>query len=172
YRHGFYIRGNDNTISDCVFEDLGDTYSHSHDSGFAGVHILNSSKNVVHNCTFTRLADPLTVSGRMHGVYISEGSDENTVDHSTFTEISGDGVRIRGNASSGANGNQVFSNTFTKTGSHADVSDVPNDSTECQSWENMVYDNISNGDRNCDAVPVTFISTDGKSCAPPGATAR
>ncbi|MFJ4467216.1 right-handed parallel beta-helix repeat-containing protein [Streptomyces sp. NPDC089424] len=89
------------TVSGNQFTNL------SGSTGYAGVHVQNSSGIVIKNNTFSNLRN----GGNMHGVYLVKTSSS-SITGNKFSTISGDPVRIR----DGSKNNTVSGNTFTGSG--------------------------------------------------------
>ncbi|WP_170147660.1 right-handed parallel beta-helix repeat-containing protein [Micromonospora phaseoli] len=92
------------TISGNDFRNL------SGSTGYAAIHVKNSSRIVIKKNTFSRLRN----GGMMHGVYLVKTSGS-SITGNKFSSITGDPVRIR----DGSSNNVVSGNTFTKSGRYA-----------------------------------------------------
>jgi hypothetical protein len=125
-----------NVVYGCYFYKLGDRYFVPHgdettDTGIAGVGSGNSDHNLIRNNVFAYLENRSATANRIHGVYLAHSSDYNLVTHNDFFYITGDPIKVRNYS----NYNQIFSNSFYRTGATAFFHDAPS-SGECSSWRN------------------------------------
>lgn len=128
---------NHNTIENMVFEDLGSSYVPNSSQGYGGVDTQNSSNNTIINNEFSYFEDSGSSPGLIHGVYIADYSQDDSITDNTFSHIAGDPVRFRDRS----NDNTVDSNTFYSSGHYGYASDWFNLGTECASLRNLVQNN-------------------------------
>jgi hypothetical protein len=125
-----------NTVYGCYFYRLGDKYFVPHgsvtsDIGIAGVDLGNSDHNLIRNNIFAYLENRSSTAAYVHGVYLAHNSNNNLIVNNAFSFITGDPIKVRDYS----NFNQIFSNTFRRTGRTAFFHDAPSDG-ECSSWRN------------------------------------
>ncbi|WP_433467085.1 right-handed parallel beta-helix repeat-containing protein [Spirillospora sp. CA-128828] len=98
------------SVRNMTFRKLGTKYG-SGVEGYGAVHMYYSWNMKIEKNNFWNLEND-TVLSRIHGVYFSNGSGDNSVSGNAFYKVSGDPVR----ASDGASGNRVTGNRFQTTG--------------------------------------------------------
>jgi hypothetical protein len=104
-----------NVVDDVVFTDLGNR--HVPDGpGYAALHLLGSSGNVISGNVFENLEND-SCPGCIHGVYAANGSSDNLVTGNVFDRIMGDPVRLRHDT----HDNVFTHNVFTRSGDHLDA---------------------------------------------------
>lgn len=102
-----------NTVRNMVFEKLGNRHVSGGD-GYAAVHLLGSSDNVITRNVFRDLENT-DCPGCIHGVYAATDSDGNQITDNRFSDVTGDVVRLR----DGTDDNLIEANSFTTSGSAA-----------------------------------------------------
>lgn len=112
---GIRLDTDGNVVDDVVFTDLGN--SHVPDGpGYAALHLLGSSGNVISGNVFENLEND-SCPGCIHGVYAANGSSDNLVTGNVFDRIMGDPVRLRHDT----HDNVFTHNVFTRSGDHLDA---------------------------------------------------
>jgi hypothetical protein len=137
---------NRNTVFGMVFRDLGTRYNAA-GVGYGGVDAVNSSGNLIENNHFLNNENSGGDASLIHGVYLAHHSTGNVVRNNRFRQISGDPVRTRNDS----NGNDVYGNSFERTGRYAYYSEWfcdtsctasnPGSPRECASHGNLFHDN-------------------------------
>lgn len=137
---------NGNTVYGMVFIRLGSRYA-PEAFAYGGVDLVNSSDNTIRNNHFVNNENLSPNAGLIHGVYLAHHSKRNAVAANRFSFISGDPVRTRNDS----NDNDIYSNTFERTGVSAfysewfcDASCVeqnPGHGRECASHGNVFREN-------------------------------
>ena len=138
---------NHNTVYGMVFQYLGSKYS---SAGFAygGIDMVNSSDNLIQNNHFLHLENAGTEYDLVHANYVAHWSKRNTITSNRYEYVSGDPVRVRNDS----NDNNIYANTFERTGQRAYFSDWfcdaspcqvnhPDQPRECASHGNVFHDN-------------------------------
>lgn len=137
---------NHNTVFGMEMINLGSKWAAS-GYGVGGLDLVNSSGNLIDNNHFVHQENTGSDGGLLHGVYLAHHSDSNTVRNNRFSYISGDPIRARNDS----NHNNVYGNTFERTGTKGLYSDwfcdtangcvTPNNPRECASHGNLFHDN-------------------------------
>ncbi|MCZ4607000.1 right-handed parallel beta-helix repeat-containing protein [Streptomyces sp. Lzd4kr] len=135
---------NGNTVYGMDFRDMGSMHAGTH--GYGGIDLVNSSANTIRNNHFSRLENDGGGQGLIHGVYLAHHSKQNVIAHNRFTDVTGAPLRTRNDS----NDNDFYDNTFSRTGSTAQLQDwfcdsgcaAQNDKPrECASHGNRFHDN-------------------------------
>ncbi|GAA4288046.1 right-handed parallel beta-helix repeat-containing protein [Georgenia daeguensis] len=112
---GIRMDTDDNIVDDVVFTHLGNR--HVPDGpGYAALHLLGSSGNVISGNVFENLEND-SCPGCIHGVYAANGSSDNLVAGNVFDRIMGDPVRLRHDT----HDNVFTHNVFTRSGDYLDA---------------------------------------------------
>lgn len=137
---------NRNTVFGMVFRELGTRYN-SASTGYGGIDAVNSSDNLIENNHFLYNENAGSDASLIHGVYLAHHSSRNVVRNNRFLRITGDPMRTRNDS----NNNDIYGNTFERTGRYAYYSEWfcdtacqasnPGNPRECASHGNVFHDN-------------------------------
>ena len=156
-----------NTISDCVFREIGNGARPGRHFSWAVIDLVNSRRNVIDDCAFIDCANantgdfpqdtipPDTTSAGplpIVAVYLAHHSGCNYIAGCSFERVKGDAIRIRDDS----NDNEICHNYFLQSGWTAlctTWSFYPSPpwaaGAECPSWHNSFHDNRSQGNWLC-----------------------
>lgn len=124
-----------NTISNNVFQDIGNGWNPSLPYSYAAVRLYNSRNNFVTKNTFMNIINQGDYDGYIHAIYAASYASSNSITYNKFVNVSGDVIRTRDLS----NYNLIGNNIFVNSGKNAVTSDwycfgSGCDKVECPSW--------------------------------------
>jgi len=165
YRYGF---NSNNSITDCIFQNMGNLDYPQKKMCYGVVDLINSRNFRIDYCTFMDCANanlqPFPVQATSETgvealpiicIYFAHSSVDGIVAYCDFRRIKGDAVRIResshrtiihDNYSQQTGWNAVYSMWFC----HPLYTTCVTEIEECPSWENRIYNNIAEGNWLCE----------------------
>jgi Right handed beta helix region len=160
---------NGNTFFGMVFTRLGNRWATDTAYGYGGIVLTNSSSNRIENNHFVQIENASPYGGKIHGLYITHFSSQNSIRRNRFSYNSGDPVKIRNQS----NFNAVEYNSFTRSGRNSFYRDEfcdeqcaidNNGSRQCASYHNRFFYNVLISDYDGDN------SSESWTLSPPGLT--
>ena len=161
-----------NRIEFVRFEEIGNKWDPSYDHAVGAIDMFNCRNSIFARNEFIKLENAEKDGGYLHAFYASAYSHGNLFIDNHVEIVSGDPIRIRDYS----NGNKIYGNTFVDAGKLFTYSDwycdnqhaaEPCDKTECPSWRNRFYDNISiGGYQGVTVAPIGFLGYTGPEAEP------
>lgn len=173
-RTNFSKNNSNNQITGCTFEEIGDKYwvGVGDPVTTSAINLVNSDFNVISNNTFRKIRnidkmvdddgdgkkDDPRDAGRLHSIYLAQGSSDNQIFANQFEDVSGSFVRLRDYS----NSNIISKNDFARADANVvavdtwycveqfqdenrdgidDKKDCSKPTAECPSIDNSIYKN-------------------------------
>lgn len=140
---GIRLDTDGNRIADMVFTEIGNAYVPD-GPGYAALHFLGSSHNVITNTVFTDLVNS-DCPGCVHAAYVANGSSDNRFTNTVMARITGDPVRLRHDTHRNRFENTVFSRSGSAFPNRAMASFWRFNDTEVCGVDNWVVRSVSDG---------------------------